>query len=96
MKSCGPLVSAALTVALMGSGIACAPAASAGCEGPPLAQYCDGPVKPDGNWQRCMNAYGGPIYSNPVGSYFPNTWKCFNVHPDAFPPAPQPQYHIDP
>jgi hypothetical protein len=101
VKSRVELVSAALTTALtatfIGGGIACAPAASAGCEGPPLAQVCDKPVNPDGSWQRCMTAYGGPVYGNPVGSYFPNTWKCFNIHPQQVPlaPAGQPQYHID-
>jgi hypothetical protein len=33
-----------------------APPASAGCQygGPPVISKCDGPVQPDGTWQRCV------------------------------------------
>ena len=36
--------------------IASAPSASAGCQygGPFFISKCDGPVQPDGTWQRCL------------------------------------------
>jgi hypothetical protein len=35
--------------------IAAAPPASAGCQyGGPVISKCDGPVQPDGTWQRCV------------------------------------------
>jgi hypothetical protein len=35
--------------------IAAAPPASAGCQyGGPFISKCDGPVQPDGTWQRCV------------------------------------------
>jgi hypothetical protein len=41
---------------LMAAGlIAAAPPASAGClYGGPVLSKCDGPVQPDGSWQRCV------------------------------------------
>jgi hypothetical protein len=49
-----------LAAVLMAGGlIAAAPPASAGCQNPgwwahPNAQQCDGPLQPDGTWQRCV------------------------------------------
>jgi hypothetical protein len=45
-----------LTALLMAGGlIAFAPAASAGCQyGGVVISRCDGPVQPDGTWQRCV------------------------------------------
>ncbi len=35
--------------------IASAPSATAGCQyGGPVLSKCDGPVQPDGTWQRCV------------------------------------------
>jgi hypothetical protein len=53
MKRCIVGGSAAL---LMAAGlIAAAPPASAGCiYGGPFLSKCDGPVQPDGTWQRCV------------------------------------------
>ncbi len=35
--------------------ITCAPPAAAGClYGGPVISKCDGPVQPDGTWQRCV------------------------------------------
>ena len=49
---------AGLGAALMGGGLlAAAPPASAGClygGGPGVFSKCDGPVQPDGTWQRCV------------------------------------------
>lgn len=41
---------------LMGGGlIAFAPTAAAGClYGGPVISKCDGPIQPDGTWQRCV------------------------------------------
>jgi hypothetical protein len=54
-------LAAALT---LGGLIAAAPQASAGCRngGPWALSQCDGPVQPDGTWQRCVlfnSTYGG-------------------------------------
>lgn len=44
---------------MAGGPIAAAPPAGAGCRNllwaeHPFAQECDGPIRPDGTWQRCM------------------------------------------
>ena len=47
----GGLTALLVTTALIGS----APQASAGClYGGPVISKCDGPVQPDGTWQRCV------------------------------------------
>lgn len=48
-------VVAGLAAGLMMTGvlIAAAPPASAGCI--PGTQTCDGPIQPDGTWQRCIS-----------------------------------------
>lgn len=53
MKRC---IAGGLAVVLMaGSLITSAPPASAGCRyGGPVLSKCDGPVQPDGTWQRCV------------------------------------------
>lgn len=53
MKRC---VVAGLAALLMAAGlITSAPPASAGClYGGPVLSKCDGPVQPDGTWQRCV------------------------------------------
>lgn len=39
--------------------IALAPPASAGClYGGPVISKCDGPIQPDGTWQRCIGVIG--------------------------------------
>ena len=53
MKRCIVGGSAALLMAA--ELIASAPPASAGCQyGGPVISKCDGPVQPDGTWQRCV------------------------------------------
>ncbi len=65
-----------------------------GCQTQVFANYCDGPIRPDGSWRRCMMAhaqYGGGIYT-------PAVQNCFLVPAaDAIPvfPLGQPPYHID-
>ena len=53
MKRC---IVAGLTAVLMAGGlIAAAPPAGAGCQyGGPVISKCDGPIQPDGTWQRCV------------------------------------------
>lgn len=74
--------------------------ASAGCEAGPFAQYCDGPIREDGSWDRCFNSqpqatFGG---SGQVTGIIPSVGRCYPIDPAAFPPTPigQPQYHIYP
>ncbi len=53
MKHC--IVGGLATVLMAGALIASAPSASAGCPyGGPVISKCDGPVQPDGTWQRCV------------------------------------------
>lgn len=86
------VVAAVLAVA----GVGFAAPAAAGCEGQAFAQYCDGPIRPDGTWDRCFVAYGstnafGQVTVPPVG-------RCYPVDPTAYPmfPLGQPQYHVYP
>lgn len=66
-------VLAAMMVAtgmMAGLGIGSAPHAHAGCQDNPLlffstAQKCDGPIQPDGSWQRCVIYYYEPPKSPP-------------------------------
>jgi hypothetical protein len=53
MKRC---IVASLAALLMAAGlVGAAPPASAGCiYGGPVLSKCDGPVQPDGTWQRCV------------------------------------------
>ena len=53
MKRC---IVGGLAALLMAAGpIAAAPPASAGClYGGPVLSKCDGPIQPDGTWQRCV------------------------------------------
>ncbi len=53
MKRC---IVGGLATLLMAAGlIASAPSASAGCQyGGAFISKCDGPVQPDGTWQRCV------------------------------------------
>jgi hypothetical protein len=53
MRRC---IAGGLAAVLMAAGpIALAPQAAAGClYGGPVLSKCDGPVQPDGTWQRCV------------------------------------------
>ena len=61
-----------------------------GCETQVFANYCDGPIRDDGSWKRCMFAHGqGNV---------PPVQNCFIVPGvDQIPPTPlgQPNHHID-
>ncbi|SIJ61703.1 Uncharacterised protein [Mycobacteroides abscessus subsp. bolletii] len=85
-----------------GLAVVAAPAASAvpgdpmpGCETQVFATYCDGPIRPDGSWKRCLFASG---QSGGPGVYVPPVQNCFMVPAaDQIPPTPlgQPGHHID-
>ena len=66
-----------------------------GCQTQIFATYCDGPIREDGSWKRCLFAngqYGGS------GVYIPPVQNCFIVPgADQIPPTPlgQPPFHID-
>jgi hypothetical protein len=49
------IVGALAALLMTGALIASAPQASAGCQyGGPVLSKCDGPIQPDGTWQRCV------------------------------------------
>jgi hypothetical protein len=53
MKRC--IVGGLAAMLMAGGLITSAPPASAGCQyGGPVLSKCDGPVQPDGTWQRCV------------------------------------------
>jgi hypothetical protein len=53
MKRC--IVGGLAAVLIAGGLITSAPLASAGCQyGGPVLSKCDGPIQPDGTWQRCV------------------------------------------
>jgi len=53
MKHC--IVGGLAAVPMAAGLIAAAPPAIAGCQyGGPVISKCDGPVQPDGTWQRCV------------------------------------------
>ncbi|OBK71596.1 hypothetical protein [Mycobacterium sp. 1274761.0] len=52
MKRC---IVGGLAALLIAVGLIAAPPASAGClYGGPYISKCDGPIQPDGTWQRCV------------------------------------------
>jgi hypothetical protein len=77
--------------------IASAPAASAGCQyGGPVISKCDGPVQPDGTWQRCVAA-PQLIYSG-ASSFLVPEKHCDLMGPDQHPgdfALANPPTHID-
>ncbi|BBZ41186.1 CDGP domain-containing protein [Mycobacterium conspicuum] len=92
------LAASALVGGLIGVGVALAPPASAGCQpGDPLESFCDFPVRPNGTWQRCHEAPGGPVMDGRVVGELPPIEECFLVDPSLpWPPANVgPHFHID-
>ena len=78
------------TVLFAGLGVATAAPAAAGCETQAFAQYCDGPARPDGTWDRCQSTFQAGVMP---------TNRCYPVNPaEPWPmfPLGQPQYHIYP
>lgn len=96
------LTTAGIAGGLIAGLLASAPVASAGCQDNPLlyfptAQKCDGPIQPNGSWQRCVIYYYQPPQSPPSQT------DCHQMGgPDPhYPPSPphsfyQPPSHIDP
>jgi hypothetical protein len=89
---------AGLAVLLIGAGmIASAPPASAGCVyGGGVLSKCDGPIQPDGTWQRCV-AFT-QFVPHGASSYLVPEKHCDFMGPDQHPGDPgfaDPPAHID-
>ncbi|OBF03026.1 hypothetical protein A5730_22685 [Mycobacterium sp. ACS4054] len=86
---------AALLVAA--GSIVAAPPASAGClYGGPVLSKCDGPVQPDGSWQRCVAVTR--LVPNGASSYLVPDKRCDVMGPDQRPADlafADPPNHID-
>ena len=93
-------VAAGLAAVLMGTGvlIATAPPASAGCTDTAFpnqqALLCDGPILPDGVWQRCYGDYQcwllGPGHVQPWDFFHPTPLNHIDDQPAAAPAATPP------
>jgi hypothetical protein len=88
---------ASLGVALMAAGLIAAAPANAGClYGGPVLSKCDGPVQPDGTWQRCV-AFTRWVPSG-LSTYLMPDRNCDLMGPDHYPGDPgfaDPPTHID-
>lgn len=95
MKRCIVGGLAALLVA--GGLVAQAPPASAGCQyGGPVLSKCDGPIQPDGTWQRCVAV--PHLIPNGASSYLVPDGHCESVGPGQQPSDfsfADPPVHID-
>ncbi|MCA2319759.1 hypothetical protein Q9Q75_14640 [Mycobacterium intracellulare] len=83
---------------LMAAGlIAFAPPAAAGCQyGGGVLSKCDGPVQPDGTWQRCVAVTR--LIPHGASSYLVPEQNCDVMGPDQRPPDfafADPPTHID-
>lgn len=95
MKRC---IVGGLAALLMAAGlITSAPPASAGClYGGPVISKCDGPVQPDGTWQRCVAV--PQLIPNGLSSYLVPAKHCDLMGPDQHPwdlALSDPPTHID-
>ena len=95
MKHC--IVGGLAAMLLAGALVVAAPPASAGCQyGGPVISKCDGPVQPDGTWQRCVAA-PQLIYSG-ASSFLVPEKHCDLMGPDQRPgdlAFTNPPTHID-
>ena len=77
--------------------IATAPPASAGCQyGGPFISKCDGPVQPDGTWQRCVAV--AQLIPSGFSSHLVPVKRCDLMGPDQRPgdlAVADPPAHID-
>ncbi|OBG75428.1 hypothetical protein A5714_06335 [Mycobacterium sp. E2462] len=95
MKRC---VVAGMAGLLLAAGpVVAAPRAAAGCQyGGPVLSKCDGPVQPDGTWQRCVAV--PRLVPNGASSYLVPDGHCDVMGPGQ-PPADlsfaDPPTHID-
>jgi hypothetical protein len=90
-------LAAALT---LGALITSAPPASAGCRpGAPWATtQCDGPVQPDGTWQRCVTSRRSTTGTRPSDVTYYDSTNCQTLGPDQHPLGiafNDPPTHID-
>ena len=88
----------ALAAPLTAAGlIGAAPPASAGCQyGGPYLSKCDGPIQPDGTWQRCV-AFTHLIYQG-ASSFLQPDRRCDVMGSDQHPGDlgfADPPTHID-
>jgi hypothetical protein len=95
MKRC---IVGGLAALLMAAGlIVSAPAASAGCVyGAPIISKCDGPIQPDGTWQRCVAV--PQVIPRGASSYLIPVRHCDLMGPDQHPldlGLADPPTHID-
>lgn len=72
---------------------------SAGCESGGFMNatlYCDGPIRPTGEWQRCWQwpANFVPGLGGNPGGYSPGGHMCAVISADNIQPAISPHYHI--
>ncbi len=69
------------TALIFGGLIATAPPANAGCQygGPGILSKCDGPLQPDGTWQRCV-AFTHWVASG-MSSYLVPDKRCESMGP---------------
>jgi hypothetical protein len=95
MKLC--IVGGLAAVLMAGELIASAPPAGAGCQyGGSVISKCDGPVQPDGTWQRCV-AFTRLMPSG-ASSYLVPERRCDVMGPDLHPwglAFADPPTHID-
>jgi hypothetical protein len=90
MKHC--IVGVLAAVLIVGGLIAAAPPASAGCQyGGPVISKCDGPVQPDGTWQRCVVTSN--LVPSGASSFLVPERRCDPVGPGL--PLADPPTHID-
>ncbi|MEB4209809.1 CDGP domain-containing protein [Mycobacterium sp. 94-17] len=95
MKRC--IVTGFAALLLAAQLIAAAPPAGAGCQyGGPVLSKCDGPVQPDGTWQRCVTVTR--LILNGASSYLVPENHCDQMGPDQRSPDvafADPPTHID-
>jgi hypothetical protein len=79
------IVGGLAAVLIAGGPIAAAPPANAGCQygGIGIINKCDGPVQPDGTWQRCV-AFANWVASGASSFLVPDK-RCDVMGPDQHP-----------
>ncbi len=91
------IVGASVALLMAAGLIATAPSASAGCQyGGPVISKCDGPVQPDGSWQRCVAV--ARLVPSGFSSHLVPEKHCEVMGPDQHPgdlTIADPPTHID-
>lgn len=92
------IVGGSVAMLLMAAGlISSAPPAGAGCRyGGPVLSKCDGPIQPDGTWQRCVAVT--QLVPHGASSYLVPDQHCDVMGPDQHPADlgfADPPTHID-